>query len=145
MTEPLRIDRVIDAPPEVVFRALVEPERVARWFGAGGGSDSAVVEPRVGGRYDVGWQYRVDGRDVHGGPTRVLDIVPDEGLVLDWPDWRGDASVVGQRIEFHLVPNGGGTRLTFVHAGFGRAADVGDYGFGWGELLDGLRSEAERR
>ena len=130
----------VDAPPADVFRALIEPERINRWFGA----QSAVVEPRVGGRYALNWRYKVDGKDVVGGPTKILELVPDEKLVLDWPDSRGDASVTGQTISFLLAPDGkGGTTLTFVHAGFGRTTDVSDYGFGWVDFLDQLEKESE--
>lgn len=123
----------IEAKPDAVFRALIEPELINRWFG----TNSAVVEPRPGGRYEVGWKYKVDGRDVAGGPTRILEIVPNEKLVLDWPDWRGDTSVTGQTISFLLRPVGAATELTFVHAGFTRTADISDYPFGW----DGFLSE----
>lgn len=59
----------------------------------------------------------------------------------------GDASVPGQTITFHLEPSGAQgakTKLTFVHAGFGRATDVSDYSFGWTYFLDPLKKEAER-
>ncbi|MBL8977284.1 MAG: SRPBCC domain-containing protein [Gemmatimonadetes bacterium] len=127
----------IAAPPARVFRALIEPESVNRWLCGSG----AIVEPRVGGRYIVGWKYQVDGRDVAGGPTRILEYVQDRKLVLDWPDWRGDDTVTGQTISFTLEPNGAGTRLTFVHAGFTRTADIGDYPFGWDGFLDMLKQE----
>ena len=129
----------IDAPPSVVFRALIEPQRVNRWFA----TSAAVIEPRTGGRYDLGWTYKVNGRDVSGGPKTILEIVSDERLVLDWPDWRGDADVQGQTITFELQPNGlGGTTLTFTHAGFARVTDMSDYGVGWMAFLDALRKDA---
>ncbi len=124
----------IAAPREAVFRALIEPDIVNKWFGA----ESAVVEPEVGGRYELGWKYQVDGRDVLGGPTRILDMVPNEKLVLDWPDWRGDQSVTGQKITFYLEPEGSGTKVTFVHSGFDRTADMSDYPFGWVGFMDNL-------
>ncbi|MCC6245653.1 MAG: SRPBCC domain-containing protein [Gemmatimonadaceae bacterium] len=126
---------LIDAPRTTVFRALITPELVAQWFGA----KAVVIEPHVGGRYELGWTYKVDGRDVIGGPTHILEYVENERLVLDWPDWRGDASVTGQTISFNLESIGDQTRLTFVHAGFSRTTDISDYPFGWvyflGELL----------
>ncbi|MBV9880737.1 MAG: SRPBCC domain-containing protein [Gemmatirosa sp.] len=136
----VRITMTIAAPVDVVFRALIEPERINRWFG----TNAAEVDPRVGGRYATNWRYKIDGRDVAGGPTTILEMVPNERLVLDWPDWRGDATVTGQTITFQLEPIGdASTRLTFVHAGFGRATDIGDYPFGWQGFLGGLKEEAE--
>jgi uncharacterized protein YndB with AHSA1/START domain len=140
-TPEIRMTMPLDAPPSTAFRALIEPERINRWFGA----KSAVVEPRVGGRYDLDWTYKVDGTDVVGGPTKILEMIPGVKLVLDWPDWRGDVSVVGQTITFLLAPDGkGGTTLTFVHAGFGRTTDMSDYGFGWRHFLDQLQKEVTR-
>jgi uncharacterized protein YndB with AHSA1/START domain len=138
-TPEVRLKVSIAAPPEAVFRALIEPAAINKWFG----SESAVVEPRVGGRYALNWSYKVDGKEVTGGPTRILEIISNRKLVLDWPDWRGDASVTGQSIVFLLEPEGTGTRLTFVHAGFGRTTDISDYPFGWAWFLDGLKREAE--
>jgi len=138
-TPEVRLTVSIAAPPEAVFRALIEPEAINQWFG----SESAVVEPRVGGRYALNWKYQVDGKDVTGGPTRILELEPNRKLVLNWPDWRGDATVEGQTISFTLEPTGQGTRLTFVHAGFGRTTDIGDYPFGWAWFLGGLKREGE--
>ena len=133
-TPEVRLTIDIAAPRDVVFRALVEPALVNQWFGA----KSAIIEPRAGGRYDLGWKYKVDGQDVDGGPTSIVDIVTNETLVLAWPDWRGDTSVTGQTISFQLESVGAGTRLTFVHAGFGRTTDMGDYGFGWKYFMGNL-------
>ncbi len=129
----IRYSILIDAAPSAVFRALTEPEALNRWIAA-----AAVVEPRVGGRFEFGWKYQIEGRDVLGGPTRILELVPDRRLVVDWPDWRGDPAVPVQQISFDLEPVGGQTRLTLVHAGFERAADISDYPFGWGHFLSRL-------
>lgn len=130
----------IEAPPEAVWRALVEPESINRWMG----SSTAVVEPREGGAYKVGWKYQVDGVDVEGGPTRILAWDPPRHLALDWPDWRGDAAVPVQRIAFYLEARDGGTEVTLVHSGFTRAADISDYPFGWVWFLGQLGEEVRR-
>ncbi len=132
---------VIDAPRDVVFRTLITPELVNQWFGA----KAAVIEPQAGGRYEVGWQYKIDGRDVIGGPTRILEFVEDERLKLDWPDWRGDHTVTGQTITFDLETVGEQTRLTFVHAGFGRTADISDFPFGWVWFISQLQEVATKQ
>jgi uncharacterized protein YndB with AHSA1/START domain len=129
---------LIDAPPAAVWRALTEPELMNRWI-----ASAAEVEPRVGGRYGFGWNYEVDGRSVSGGPTTILELVPNERLVLDWPDWRGDASVPKQSVAWYLAPEGAGTRVTVVHAGFTRAADISDYPFGWGHFMGQLKGAVE--
>lgn len=129
----IRYTLMIDAPPAAVFRALTEPAALDQWI-----AGAAVVEPRVGGRFEFGWKYQFEGRDVVGGPTRILEFVPDRRLVVDWPDWRGDPAVPVQQISFDLEPVGDRTRLTFVHSGFERAADISDYPFGWAHFFEQL-------
>ena len=75
---------------------------------------------------------------MEGAPTHIVELVPDEKLVLAWPDWRGDKAVNGQTIAFHPERAGSGTMLTFVHAGFGRTTNMRDYEFGWTTLLGNL-------
>jgi uncharacterized protein YndB with AHSA1/START domain len=127
----VRMTIIIEAPREAVFRALLEPEAINQWAG----STAAAVEPRKGGRYSYGWEYEVGGRKVKGGPTKILEFVENERLVIDWPDWRGDETVTGQTISFQLESVPEGTRVTLVHAGFSRTADISDYPFGWGYFL----------
>ena len=131
----------IDAPVELVFRALLEPERINQWFG----STNAIVDPRVGGTYNLGWKATIDGKEVAEGPTRILALVENERLVLDWPDWRGDPDIPAQTVSFSLAPDPkGGTFVTFVHSGFQRAMDISDYGFGWLHFMNKLKSLVER-
>lgn len=130
----VRASIVVAAPRATVFRALMEPEKLAKWMWA----EAAVVEPKVGGRYSYGWNYKIDGRDVAGGPTRILEFVENEKLVTDWPDWRGDETVPDQTVTWLLEDVDGGTRVTVVHAGFVRPADISDYPFGWAGFLNQL-------
>ncbi len=134
----IRLSMTVDAPPEAVFRALTEPDALREWMMA----TNPVVEPHVGGRYDLGWKYEVDGREVSGGPMRILEIVPNERLVVDWPDWRGDPSIPMQSVAWLLEPEGAGTRVTLVHAGFTRAVDFSDYPFGWGDFMSRMAKVA---
>lgn len=128
----IRLMMSVDAPPETVFRALTDPDALRQWFGA----PNPVVELRVGGRYDLGWRYTVDGTEVEGGPQRILDIVPNKRLAVSWPDWRGDRSVPEQSVTWQLEPDGHGrTKVTLVHAGFVRTVDFSDYPFGWGHFM----------
>ncbi|MCB1009479.1 MAG: SRPBCC domain-containing protein [Acidobacteria bacterium] len=134
----IRLSIRIDAPRARVFRALLDPELLNRWI-----ASAAEVDPRAGGAYRFGWKYEVAGREVVGGPTRILELVENEKLVTDWPDWRGDADVPVQTITWRLEDDGDGTRVTLVHSGFTRAADWSDYPFGWGYFLGALKGAAE--
>ena len=136
----VRLSMTVNAPREAVFKALTDPDALREWMGA----PAPVVEPKVGGRYQLGWAYEVDGREVQGGPVEILDIVPNERLVVSWPDWRGDPSVPMQSVTWVLESDGAGTRVTLTHAGFVRTVDVSDYPFGWGHFLSEMAKVAVR-
>ena len=138
----IRLSIVIDAPREKVFRALTDPDVLAKWFSLPL-SQRPVVDPRAGGTYNLNWVYDVGGKQVTAGTSRILDIVENERLVTDWLDWRGDSSRKPQRLAWLLENVGGKTKVTLVHDGFERPADIGDYPFGWLSLLDDLKKTAE--
>jgi uncharacterized protein YndB with AHSA1/START domain len=123
----VRVSIEIAARPAKVFRALLEPELMNKWlFGA------ARVD--LGKReISYGWNYENEGRKVAGGPTRIIELVENEKLVTDWPDWRGVPDKPSTRVTWLLEPLDGGkrTRVTLVHDGFEYPVDRGDYQQGW--------------
>ncbi|MDQ0466772.1 uncharacterized protein YndB with AHSA1/START domain [Caulobacter ginsengisoli] len=123
----------VAAPRERVFQALIDPEILNRWI-----ASAARVEPRVGGEMSYGWEYKVDGRPVTGGPTRILELVPNEKLVTDWPDWRLEPGAPVTTVSWTLTDEAGGTRVTLTHGTFERPADIGDYPYGWQDFLVAL-------
>jgi uncharacterized protein YndB with AHSA1/START domain len=127
----VRLSRVIDAPPARVFQALTDPAQVAQWFPG----TSPSIDPRLGGEWNLGMSYTVDGRRIESPPQRILAFDRDATIHMTWPDWRGQPEVPDQEIGFQLTGEGGGTRVDFVHRGFLRAADISDYPFGWGYFL----------
>lgn len=135
----VRLSIEIAAPPGKVFRALLEPALMNRWLGGAARVDLDR------GEYSYGWRYPVNGKQVDGGPTRILELVENRKLVTDWPDWRGDPAQPATRVSWLLEPLGDGkrTRLTIVHDGFTHAADRSDYQQGWGEFAAQLRTVVE--
>ena len=128
----------IAAPPARVFRALLEPELMNRWLG---GQAKVDLGQRA---YSYGWNYDIEGRSVAGGPTRIVEMVENQLLVTDWPDWRGQPDKPSTRVIWQLEPIAGGahTRVTVIHAGFEHAVDRSDYQQGWGHFLDQLQKVA---
>lgn len=128
----------IAAPPAKVFRALLEPELMNKWlYGA------AVVDAKARS-LSYGWKYDYEGKTVLGGPTRIIELIENEKLVTDWPDWRGDEKKPVTTVTWTLEPLDGGTRtrVTVVHAGFEFMADRSDYLAGWAGFLEGLATVA---
>ena len=53
----LRLKRVLPAPREVVYRALTDPEEIAKWWGPDGFTAPSVdFHPHVGGAYRITMQ-----------------------------------------------------------------------------------------
>jgi uncharacterized protein YndB with AHSA1/START domain len=131
------IVRTLDAPPERVWEAWVDPLQVAQWWGPDGFEtppDSVVIELRVGGRYDL---MMVDTRSGGEFPVRqeVLEVSAPELLVLRheaMPD-HGMLKPVVTRIEFH--EHEGGTRVEV--SGGPYPAEMGAFAEqGWREQFD---------
>lgn len=72
----LVIEREIDLPPVIVWDAFVDPDLVGGWLG------EAVIEARLGGRYDLAWVGAVDfppavGRIERMTPRELLGVSTD--------------------------------------------------------------------
>jgi uncharacterized protein YndB with AHSA1/START domain len=115
----VRLQRTIPAPPARVYRAWLDPELLLRWS-APVEYDAVRVEvdERVGGHYRC-WHIDAQGRNVGGYDCEILELVPDERIVLRWqfvgPDRRplADAS---SRLTIALRPVGHDKcELTLVH------------------------------
>ena len=62
----LVITRIFDAPRELVYRAFIDPDQLAQWFGPVGWSvprDTVDIDARVGGQLqprNSDWRQRFD-------------------------------------------------------------------------------------
>src|SRR4051812_35398646 len=108
---PERIERdiLIDAPVEIVWAVVTEPEHIGSWF-----SESAELDLRPGGKALLHWdEYgTVQGRVERVEPPHVFSFrwVVDPGT-----DLTEDNSTL---VEFRLSAEGESTRLTVVETGF---------------------------
>jgi uncharacterized protein YndB with AHSA1/START domain len=118
--DPDRIEReiLIEAPVDVVWAVVTEPEHIGGWF-----SDSAELDLRPGGKAVLRWdEYGA----VHG---RVERVEPPHFFSFRWvvPRTPGAEVTAGNAtlVEFSLSPEGESTRLTVVESGF-RGLEVPD-------------------
>jgi uncharacterized protein YndB with AHSA1/START domain len=137
----------IDAPPSVVWMALIEADQLTRWF-----SLEAAVEPKAGGRYFLGWG------EAFNGEARILAIEPERRLSTTWnamtaTDLDGrplpnGALPLQLSVDYHLSARSGGTVVRLVHSGFGRNAAWDDeydsISSGWAFELWSLKHYLER-
>jgi len=96
----VRVRTVIALPPEEVYAALLDAERVGRWAGT-----TATIVPEVGGRYDLGWER---------GPGTITELVADRALGYTWRHPEAAGTVV----RWDLRTAQGYTYLTLAHGPF---------------------------
>ena len=79
----LTITRVFDAPRDLVFRCMIEPEHLTHFWGPVGVStpiDNITIDPRPGGAFETTMVNDADGSEY---PSRgvFVDVVEPERLV----------------------------------------------------------------
>ena len=100
MNQPdqIQVDQFVARPPDAVWRAITEPELLARWWAPG---DVATT---------VGHHFLLDMAGWGQVPCEVLEAEPPVRFAIRFGErWT---------ITFDLVAEGAGTRLLLTHAGF---------------------------
>lgn len=137
-----RVTRTISAPPEAVFRAWTEPERIRQWSCPPGGTiRESQVDLAPGGAYRL--LIEAEGGTFHTAYGVYREIDPPERLVYTW-DWEEAASAVGETlVTVEFVADGSSTEVTVTHEGFPAAEAAEGHRLGWtwslGRLEDLLR------
>jgi uncharacterized protein YndB with AHSA1/START domain len=142
----LMIERevVIEAPVEVVWRTITEPDQMSQWFAD---RVELVVEPGAHGFMEFGDQ---------AGRVVVEIVDPPTRFAFRWNHPRGEEPVAGNSmlVEFTLTPEGPErTRLRVVESGHELLAWPGaekqryadEHQGGWAEYLDRLATLLAKR
>src|ERR1700674_6075278 len=98
---------VIDAPVDVVWRTITEPEQIRQWF-----ADRVELELEPGGRGLMGFEDRAL-------PLVVEGVEPPTRFSFRWNHPAGVEPAAGNSllVEFTLVGEGAHTRLRVVESG----------------------------
>ncbi len=114
-TQDIVVEDVLPFSPEAIWRALTSGALMAKWM-----MEPAGFEPVVGNRFT----FTTTPAGLWDGTIQceVLEVVPHARFVYSWTG-GGEANVgYGSRLEttvtWTLAPEGDGTRLKLVHAGF---------------------------
>jgi uncharacterized protein YndB with AHSA1/START domain len=149
----LVIERVFDAPRELVWKAWMEPERMMRWWGPRAFTcPHCETDFRVGGKILASMQSPEfnEGRPIWS--TGVYrEIVPLERIVMtdSFADEEGNVVPgthygMGEDIPLEMLITvtfadlGGKTRMTLRHEGLPAGEMLEGAGTGWNESFDKL-------
>ena len=136
MTQPkndltLTVTRTINAPPETVFDAWLNPEMLMRFMCPGPGmtTPSATADPQVGGRFDL-IMKNGDDEMPHGGVYREIDR--PSRLVFSW---ESPFNAEGSTVTLDFKPTSDGTHLTLTHIRFVDEQSRDNHQGGWTAIL----------
>ena len=138
--EELKITRIFDAPRELLFRILAEPEHRVRWWGPEGYALShCEVDFRVGGAWSVAMK-RVDGYEhwVRGSFTEIRE--PSRLCFTYVNDYDQHEMLV----EMDFIDLDSRTEMRFRQAPFRTLDERDGHGWGWNSTLE-LLSDYVRR
>jgi uncharacterized protein YndB with AHSA1/START domain len=154
-----RITWRVDAPRAAVYRALLDPEAIARWrVPTGMTSHVHAFDAREGGTFRVSLTYEAQtgtGKTTAHTDTyhgRFARLVPDERIVeviefeTDDPALRGEMTITTILADAD-GPHGprSGTRIDAVHDGLPTGLSPADNEAGWRDSLAKLAAYVEAR
>ena len=141
----LSIDReiLIEAPVDVVWRTITEPDQITQWFAD---RVDLVIEPGAHGYMEFGDQ---------GGPVVVETVDPPVHFSFRWNHPRDKEPAAGNSmlVEFTLTPEGDErTRLRVTESGHElldwddaeKERYASEHQEGWGGFLDRLATLASK-
>jgi uncharacterized protein YndB with AHSA1/START domain len=132
----LRLERVFDAPLELVWRCWTEGEHLQRWSCPRG-----FTIPHAEGAFTVGGRWHITMRTPEGNDLGVggeyREIVPLKRFVMThaWDDETGrPRHWTTVTVTFEAI--GKRTRVTLVQSGFDSDESRDGHQGGWSESLD---------
>ncbi len=118
MTDELRLGRVIDAPPDVVFGAFTTQEGQVAFYGTDdpGWIVESQCDLRVGGLWTVTFGPSPDHLYQHRSVFEVIDR--PRRIVIATTELRPDRPSFDFSVEFTFEEQDGQTLMTVIQSGF---------------------------
>lgn len=124
VTNPvIRLERRLKQSPAAVWKALITPELLAKWWAPG--------EIRA----EVGHRFTLDMGKWGQQPCEVKIVEPEKKLAYTF--------ILNTTVTWELIPDGNGTLLVMTHEGFDPDSPVDRQAFegvsgGWPTILEKL-------
>lgn len=134
----LRLERLIPAPPELLFALWTEPAQIVRWWAPDGYEPLVhTLDVRPGGRWRIGLRRSDDSTATMSGVYRIVE--PPRCLAFTWA-WEDAKRARGPETEvtvsFEATP--GGTRLVLLQQRFASTEARDRHDTGWSSAFDRL-------
>jgi uncharacterized protein YndB with AHSA1/START domain len=132
---------LIDASPEVVFKAIIDPNEFTNWF-----PDQVILEPKVGGKVKFSY-YKADTEH------RQIDYFPEGNVTEFLPNKRisytyrepNIASFPNTTVTWELEEiENDKTRLMLSHTGFRAGEIFRKHDEGWSHFLVDLKKYCQK-
>ena len=131
----LTIKRRFNAPPEKVFQAWTDPEKVKRWMGPGEVKVLAANgDLRSGGRYR--WLMRTPDNEEHDVSGVYREVIPNKKLVFTWA-WKTTPERESL-VTVTFKQDGSGTIMTLTHEQFFDEDARDRHQYGWNGAIEKL-------
>lgn len=136
------LTRMYSAPPSVVFKAWLEPEQLAQWWGPKGSTNPVCeVDPRVGGRWRI-IMRAPDGTEYPCGGVYIEITAPHQLVFTNVATDKAGKPILEGLTTVHFEDVGGQTKLTVDTSAVAlvpyAAAHLKGMEAGWSQSLDRL-------
>ncbi|MGD8574812.1 MAG: SRPBCC domain-containing protein [Gammaproteobacteria bacterium] len=133
----LRLEKQIDATPEDVYAAWVEPELLARWFAPGAmRAEVHELDARVGGHFRV-TMHESDSDKKHTAFGEFVELDRPNRIAMTW-NWETDNGVRDTLLTASFTPANGGTLVELLHEKLPSQDSADSHTKGWTGCLDNL-------
>lgn len=135
MPNSVRIRRVLRASPEKIYRAVLDPDALVKWYSPHGFTAKVHhLDPKVGGTYRMSFTNFSTGTS-HSFGGKYVELVPHERIrvtdVFDNPNLPGEMQTTYEMQEVSV-----GTDLNVVQEGLPDVIPPEACFMGWQECLD---------
>jgi uncharacterized protein YndB with AHSA1/START domain len=133
-TDPIRLHRVLRAPPEKIYRAFLDPDAMTKWLPPNGYTAKVhQMDAKVGGTYRMSFTSFGTGKS-HSFGGRYIELTPHQ--CIRYTDKFDDPNLPGEmQTTITLKAVSCGTELNIVQEGVPAVIPAEACYLGWQESL----------